>query len=532
MNATSFEPMLQDNGKGTDFPDTPQGLDALNAAFDDEQHKPAKRPKNETAAEKCRELLEALLRDVQPIDFDARIPHEEGKTPSYAEKYVAIIEELQRLAYAKNWGICRNGAFVYLFNGTYWQPIDRDELKHFLSQAAYLMGLPEYHAHQAEVADKLLKQFDFTGFKQQPESDNILINLQNGTLEIDGEGYHLRDFDEADFLKYQLPFAYDENATAPMFENYLNKVLPDVSAQRVLAEYCGYIFAKQLKLEKALILYGDGANGKSVFFDILTAMLGKANVSNYDMGSLCDDSGYYRAMIQNTLVNYGSEIGTSKQYKSDTFKKLVSCEPIQARLPYRPPFEIQGYARLMFNANTLPQNVEQTNAYFRRFLIIPFEVTIPPAEQDKDLAKKIVADELPGVLNWVLDGLKRVVKNRDFSPCAAADKALETYKVESCSVLSFVTENYYVADTKNAVPLQALFEEYRTYCYNNGFVAASNKTFSKRLKVAGFEVQKPGSGARVVYCRKDVPFDEAMGDPFSNGSTSDEPQFERGCSHV
>ena len=119
-------------------------------------------------------------------------------------------------------------------------------------------------------------------------------------------------------------------------------------------------------------------------------------------------------MLQNKLVNYSSEIGNSRQFNADTFKQLCSGEKIQARLPYGKPFEISNYARLIFNANTLPKDTEQTNAYFRRFLIVPFEVTIPTESQDKELAKRIIETELAGILNWVLTGLDRVISNRNY----------------------------------------------------------------------------------------------------------------------
>lgn len=96
-----------------------------------------------------------------------------------------------------------------------------------------------------------------------------MINLQNGTFEISSQGTKLRPFDRSDFITYQLPFEFNPQAKAPLFEAYLNKVLPDKERQRALAEYLGYIFIKHgsnaLKEEKALILYGTGANGKSVF---------------------------------------------------------------------------------------------------------------------------------------------------------------------------------------------------------------------------------------------------------------------------
>ncbi len=83
----------------------------------------------------------------------------------------------------------------------------------------------------------------------------------------------------------------------------------------------------------------------------------------------------------------------------------------------------------------MPKDVEHTNAYFRRFLIIPFDETIPEHEQDKGLSSKIIDHELSGVFNWVLNGLDRLLKQKRFSDCEAAKQAVEQYKNESNSVL-------------------------------------------------------------------------------------------------
>ena len=154
-----------------------------------------------------------------------------------------------------------------------------------------------------------------------------------------------------------------------------------------------------------MLLYGTGANGKSVFFEVVNALLGSNNVSSYSLQSLTNENGYYRAMIANKLVNYASEI--NGKLETAIFKQLVSGEPVEARLPYGEPMTITNYAKLIFNCNELPKDVEQSNAYFRRFLIIPFDTTIPEQQQDKELSKKIISSELSGVFNWVLQGLNR-----------------------------------------------------------------------------------------------------------------------------
>jgi putative DNA primase/helicase len=176
---------------------------------------------------------------------------------------------------------------------------------------------------------------------------------------------------------------------------------------------------------------------------------------------------------------------------------IVSGEPIQARLPYGEPFTLRNYAKLIFNCNELPKDVEHTEAYFRRFLIIPFEVKIPESEQDKNLHQKIIDNELSGVFNWVLDGLNRLLANKRFSECEAVKKALENYKLESDTVRLFLSDNDYKKSITNEKPLKDLFSEYRNYCNESGFKSCSIKTFSDRLKNLGFQIHRKGFGMAI-----------------------------------
>ena len=261
-----------------------------------------------------------------------------------------------------------------------------------------------------------------------------------------------------------------------------------------------------LEFEKCLILYGNGANGKSVFFEVLTALLGRENVSTYPLSDLTDKTGYYRAEIANKLLNYASEI--SKEMNCDLFKKLASGEAFTARSPYGRPFEVRNYAKMIFNANELPKDTEQTNAFFRRFIIIPFDITIPMEEQDRELHRKIIAGELAGVFNWVLDGLKRLLSNKKFTDCTAIDETLKQYRTESDSVQMFIDENNYQPSNTERIPLKELYQKYRALCCEDGYRACSNRTFSDRLRAKGFDVSRIGSG-RIIYvrqCNNECPY--------------------------
>ena len=396
---------------------------------------------------------------------------------------VLCIEQLLKNAKANNWGLCKKNGFIYLYNGFYWIEINKESFQSFLGSVALKMGVEKFKGKIHTFRDELFRQFMADAYLPTPKANkqNVLINLQNGTFEITPSKRELREFKRNDFLTHQLPFEYQPKATAPLFKKYLDEVLPDADKQKVFAEYCGYIFIKPsvLKLEKMLILFGSGANGKSVFFEILNALLGVQNISNYSLQSLTNDNGYFRAKIANKLVNYASEI--NGKLETDIFKQMASGEPIEARLPYGEPFILNEYAKLIFNCNDLPKDVEHTNAFFRRFLIIGFDVTIPEDKQDKQLSNKIIENELSGVFNWILNGLERLLAQKNFSKCEAIENARNDYEKQSDSVKMFIEDFEYKTSTEYTA-ISQLYEQYKSYCIEDGFRPVNKSNFMKRLR--------------------------------------------------
>lgn len=444
-----------------------------------------------------------LLEQVRKVDFrelagfDPDDEEAKLKKPHYL---IITVEQLLTLASRNQWGLCRREGFFYSYNGAFWKPLEKDDLKAFLRQVAERMGVDKFTARYVEFSKDLFEQFTETAYLPAPDvsPDIVKINLQNGTFEIGTHSQHLRAPDAADFLTHQLPFAYDPSATAPQFRQFLNRVQPDPDCQKLLAEYLGYVFINpaKLKLEKTLLLYGSGANGKSVFFEIVTALLGPDNVSHYSLQSLTNEPAYCRARLGIPLVNYASEI--NGKLEADTFKQMVSGEPIEARLPYGQPFILKNYAKLIFNCNELPADVEHTPAYFRRFLIVPFSVTIPEHEQDKQLAAKIIDTELSGVFNWILAGLQRLLEQGRFTDSIAVREQLENYKRQSDTVRLFLDEQAYQASPDSYTPLKDLYREYKGYCVEDGYRAVNNRNFKKRIEANGFLTEKRNVG-QVVY---------------------------------
>lgn len=454
------------------------------------------------------QIIDQLLKKINSVDFRKLAELEEDEKLKNNHFQILTIEHILNLAKLNNWGICRNHDFIYLFNGAYWSLFDKEELKGFLGKAAEKMGVDKFDARYFQFQDQLYKQFLASANLPKPESlkGTVLINLQNGTFEITPIETILREFDKKDFLTYQLPFAYDPKAKAPLFEAYLNKVLPDKQKQQILSEYLGYVFIQPstLKLEKTLLLYGTGANGKSVFFEVVNALLGAENVSSFSLQSLTNDNGYYRAKLANKLVNYASEINGTLE--TAIFKQLVSGEPVEARLPYGDPFTLTQYAKLIFNCNELPKEVEHTHAYFRRFLIVPFDVTIPEQEQDKQLAQNIIANELSGVFNWVMQGLNRLLKQKQFTDCEAVRLAREQYEKQSDSVKLFLEETGYKVNSTDYILIKDLYIEYRTFCLDDGFKPVNKSNLIKRLQSGKVIIEKKNIGNVAYLIRKGEAF--------------------------
>lgn len=317
---------------------------------------------------------------------------------------------------------------VYSYTGKYWVSIDDFDLKIFLREALGKMTNNMVEASQREVVEGLFKQFPYTVMGLAVEQDKEKINFQNGTLNL--KTGRLEQHLYSDYFRYVLPYPYNPNATCQMFMKYLDRVLPDKDAQKVLAEYIGWIFTP-LKLEKCLFLYGSGKNGKSVFVDIVEALLGKENISHESLSDMCGENGdRSRANLSGKLLNTCSDVAPNA-FSGDIFKRIASGEPISTRQLYKDVATLTDYAKMLFCLNELPKTNDKSNGYFRRFLIVPFKVQIPKLEVDPKLAEKIVSTELPGIMNWVLEGRERLIAQSGFTESSLCQKQLEEYRYGS-----------------------------------------------------------------------------------------------------
>jgi len=424
----------------------------------------------------------------------------ENEYPKQKHAIAAASYAILDAAKNRNWNLTYKDACFYIYSGTHWQPIDDESTRHILKVLIVKFGYPEIESRGIEFINKLFLQFvhDASALQLDYEKQS-LINLQNGTLKFSENGATLHPFNSKDFATHQLDFDYHPQANNELFLSYLNDVLPDKDTQKTLQQMAGYLFVKGLKLELVFLLYGEGCNGKSVFQEVLTGVMGSENVSSYSLEDLTKDTGYCRIKIANKIVNYGTDI-SMQSLKNDTFKVLASGEPIAAREIYRSNFEMRDYAKMIFNINKIDNaNVEHTTGYFRRFLFVPFMVTIQDNKKDPDLHKKILSNKA-GVLNWIIEGANEVVKNRGIFVSAECETFKQQF-IKECDNVSMFEEHYIKQNLISdfyTMTVSDAHRDYKSFCEDYGYRGILGRTsFAKRMQSIGFESMRDKYAVRL-----------------------------------
>ena len=374
---------------------------------------------------------------------------------------------------------------VYVFTGSHWEAVEPQRWKDFVNKCAERCSIPESLRMNPSFMKPLYEStaFNLAEHRRQMIPDGeVWLNMHNGTLVIKNDGsVTLRDHRKEDLFRYTLPYSYDPQSDCPQWQGFLDRVLPQADAQLLLKEFIGYTLMPGHYLEKMLFLYGEGLNGKSVTLELIEALLGSVNVSYLSLSDLTNDD-VKRAGIEHKMLNISHESG--KDVNPNVLKQLTSGERVTIKNLYRDPRETNSYGKLIAAFNILPR-AENSFGFFRRLLILAYQVTIPKEEIDRHLATKL-KDELPGILNWVLSALPELMRRREFSPCESSDKALELYRLQSDNVRLFLNEACEASEC--TTPASELYTAYRNFCISSSLKPIVKNRFIARLESLGYDI--------------------------------------------
>lgn len=243
--------------------------------------------------------------------------------------------------------------------------------------------------------------------------------------------------------------------------------MPDEVSQNVLKDYMGSLFVKSFKLAKILVCIGKGRNGKSLFFFIMTAVLGKQNVTNFTLEELCDKNGNARIQLENKILTYSDEM--SRRFDQSIFKTLVAGGPITGKLLYKDMRLVNNYAKLAVSTNLFPEDIEASYGSLERYLFAYFGETIAKEKRNPNLGDEIISDECSGIFNWILEGVERIAKNKRFIESESSKAIYNEFKETVDVVLDFLKSDGYVKSETESIRLVDLFTQYKKFCDLNNF---------------------------------------------------------------
>lgn len=368
------------------------------------------------------------------------------------------------------------------------------------AREALVDGLREqFKAHEhSEICEQLRGRH--TVREQQMGGPDGAVLTENCVLEIGRDGVDTRDATPDDEFLGRVETGYEPSADCPRFKSFLKESLETGSDRKKVQEFAGYCLMHWgLPHHKSLFLVGPTASGKSTFLDTIRSMLGSDAVASLTPQQMVGER-FGGAELYGAWANIRNDIPASTIEDVGQFKEIVGGDPIKAEQKYEDPFMFEPTAKHAFSANQLPDAEVDDEAFFRRILLVPFPDTVPRGERDPQLDEKLQS-ELPGVLNWALEGLQRLLKQGRFTADRTPAETQRTWERWGNSVARF-KETCLEEAEGNALPKSDLYSAYVSYCEDEGIPKETQNKMTRALKQEGLEDGREyvdGDRQRVLY---------------------------------
>ena len=296
------------------------------------------------------------------------------------------------------------------------------------------------------------------------DRDYHLLNLENGMFDL--KKMQMQPHDAKWHSTIRIPVQHDPDAQCPRFMQFLREVmLDDEECIRVIQEIMGYCLTSEMQMQKAFFFYGAGSNGKSVLAAVIERLCGMENVSHTPLSILNKKFGMQE--LPGKILNISPENDSyGKDIDTQMLKSITGGDIVAVEQKYKTASSVQMRCKLLFLLNRLPSTKDTSHGFYRRLVLIPFERIFKSEEQDRGLLEKLYA-ELPGILNFAMEGLQRLRQQQyRLSSAKRIDDALEQYQQAQHPVLQFFEE--LVSIDENAKVKRPLFYDvYKIWARQN-----------------------------------------------------------------
>src|SRR5215208_1838273 len=320
---------------------------------------------------------------------------------------------------------------------------------------------------------------------EQWDADPDILVCKNGSLRVStGE---LSEHRPGHYATSAVPYEYDPDVRPVIWDYFLRNTVP--SAANFLQEFAGYALITEIAHELAVWLFGPPGSGKSTFIAGLQAMLGhRAGILG--LADL-ERSRFTLADLPGKTLVVASEQPSSYLASTNTLNAIISGEPLQVERKYHDPFTVIPKAKVCWAMNELPRVADANSGLFRRVKVVAFPA-LHENERDPEI-KRAIATEGAGILNWALEGLRRLRERGYFEVPAGVEDATEQFR-ETNDVPALFVEDRCIKEPNAEAQAAKLYREYKYWCEENGHRPQSSTRVASDWQRLGFERKRTMSG--------------------------------------
>lgn len=348
---------------------------------------------------------------------------------------------------------------LYVYKNNYWKPqgirIVEEECNKRLRD--------EHRATRSREVKEIIKtetsisRYDFT-------PPNYKINFQNGVYNLQEE--ELEDHKKEDYFTQKIPWDYDPDAVCPAIHDFLDEITHTEEDKETLIEAAGYCMLPNIPISKAFILVGEGSNGKTQFLNILKEMIGKENYKEEDLQQL-EDTRFGTQSLYQKLALFSDDLPSKALQSANTFKSLVGGGEVRAEYKGGAHFQFENYATPVFACNDIPHSQDDSDGFYRRWMIVnfPYKFKNNPADNNEyekekkpenELEREILdEDEIKGFINDAVIHLEMVLDQGQFTHDLDVEELRKLWNAYSDPVNEFIEKYVEQGLTKNEAERKA-----------------------------------------------------------------------------
>lgn len=315
-----------------------------------------------------------------------------------------------------------------------------------------------------------------------------LLNTPKGTIDL--KTGDIRPHKKEDYIT-KITTASPADMPTPVWNKFLDDITDgNKELQSFLQRVLGYCLTGSTEEQILLFLYGSGANGKSVFLNVISEILGSYS-KTAPMDTFTATKGNKHstdiAGLKGARLVTATETESGQCWAESKIKQLTGSDKVSARFMRQDNFEYTPQYKIIIAGNHKPSIRNIDEAMRRRIVLVPFDKTIPPEKRDKKLQEKLLL-EAEGILMWILEGCLKW-QNEGLQVPQIIRNTTDEYFLEEDVIGGWLSECCEVGNNYTGLSSE-LFDSYRNYCEENGEYIYSQKKFIENLKSRGFKEWK------------------------------------------